>query len=103
MLRFLARLIGLIFLAIAAVFAVGDIARSIAENSARLMSLSDALALVGVAAPPVSGADDAFAESLASLLAVVGPWPASGVFLGLSLLLLLLAGLGRRPPERALS
>ncbi|MCB8836176.1 hypothetical protein [Aurantimonas sp. VKM B-3413] len=46
--RFLLRLIGLIFLATGVVFAVGDIARSIANESTRLMTISEAASAINL-------------------------------------------------------
>ena len=55
MLRFVVRTIGAVLLAVAVVFAVGDIARSMASGTTRLAPFSQALGLLG--ASPSEGAD----------------------------------------------
>ena len=53
--RFLLRLIGLVFLAIAVVFAVGDIARSIANESTRLITIGEAAAAMNLSVEQLAG------------------------------------------------
>jgi hypothetical protein len=93
MLRFLARVLGNIFLAVAVVYAVGDIARSIADDVVATTSLTQALAVLGVSEAEAAGG------ALAPLLAVIGPLPAAFVFFAAALALLLLGRARRRRDE----
>ena len=52
--RLLLRLIGTLFLCVCVVFAVGDIARSLAAETARLLTVAEALALIGSSLPPAT-------------------------------------------------
>ena len=86
MIRLLFRLLGQLVLALALVFAVADIARSIANDAVSLTPLGTALAALGIVPVPVAGAVD--------VMALVAGWPASVALMGLAFLLLFL---GRRP------
>jgi len=86
MIRLLFRLLGQLVLALALVFAVADIARSIANDAVSLTPLGTALAALGIVPVPVAGAVD--------VMALVAGWPASVALMVLAFLLLFL---GRRP------
>ena len=86
MIRLLFRLLGQLVLALALVFAVADIARSIANDAVSLTPLGTALAALGIVPVPVAGAVD--------VMALVAEWPASVALMVLAFLLLFL---GRRP------
>ena len=86
MIRLLFRLLGQLVLALALVFAVADIARSIANDAVSLTPLATALAALGIVPVPVAGAVD--------VMALVAGWPASVALMVLAFLLLFL---GRRP------
>ena len=55
--RLLLRLIGTLFLCVCVVFAVGDIARSLAAETARLLTVAEALALIGSSLPPATDSE----------------------------------------------
>lgn len=93
MLRFIARVLGNLLLAVAVVYAVGDIARTIADDVVATTSLTQALAVLGVSA------EDAAGGALAPLLAVIGPLPAALVFFAAALVFLLLGRSHRRRDE----
>lgn len=91
MMRFLVNAAGSVLLAFALVFAVADIARSMAGDIVRLTSLGQVLALVGVSLEPVAGQS----EAAKALIGAVAAWPAS-VMLGIAAFLLLFIGRPRR-------
>lgn len=90
--RFILNLLGGILLALALVFAVADIARSLADGATRLGSIGDVLAAVGL---PLGAGSDLSANAV-DLVAAVANWPASISF-GLAAFVLLFVG---RPPHR---
>ena len=90
MIRFLFRLLGQIVLAVALVFAVADIARSLANDETSLTTLGDAAASVHLSMMPSTGASDRTID----VVALVSAWPAAVVLAGLAFLLLFI---GRRP------
>lgn len=93
--RFLVRLIGSLLLAIAVVFAVGDIARSLADEMTRLVSVAEALAMMDIGFDP-SGFDSATASTIA---AEIGRWPVS-ITAGIAGVVLLVAGRERKARRR---
>ena len=100
MIRFLLRSFGAILLAAALVYAVADIARSLADDTMILTPLSEALAGLGLPAAPPTGQSPAAADVSTRVLA----WPVS-VMLAVVAMLLLAAGrpARRRNDPRALS
>ncbi|KAB0682721.1 hypothetical protein [Aureimonas leprariae] len=90
--RFILNLVGGILLALALVFAVGDIARSLADGATRLGSIGEAFAAVGLPLGP----GDGMSANAVDLVATVANWPASITF-GLAAFVLLFVG---RPPHR---
>ncbi|MEF2551872.1 hypothetical protein VQ042_10955 [Aurantimonas sp. A2-1-M11] len=90
--RLLLRLIGTMCLAICVVFAVGDIARSLAAETTRLLTVSEALILIGASLP--TAPDSA---TLAVVTSEVGRWPVA-ITTGVAGLVLLV--LGRTPRSR---
>ncbi|HEY9055630.1 MAG TPA: hypothetical protein VIN77_00620 [Aurantimonas sp.] len=93
--RFLVRLIGSLLLAIAVVFAVGDIARSLADQVTHLVSVREALAMMGGSLEP-SGVQSA---TVAAMLAEIGRWSVS-ITAGVAGLVLLFAGRERKRRRR---
>lgn len=93
--RFLVRLIGSLLLAIAVVFAVGDIARSLADQATRLVSFAEALAMMGGSLEP-SGIQSA---TVATMLAEIGRWSVS-ITAGVAGLFLLVVGRERKRHRR---
>ncbi|MEF2070727.1 hypothetical protein [Consotaella aegiceratis] len=100
MLRFLARLVGAVLLAVAVVFAVGDVARSLASETMVLQPAADALTSLGLAPAASSQGGDGFGEVIAAAWALIGPWPVSILFLVLAFLFLALGSVGRAPQSR---
>ncbi|GGD05228.1 hypothetical protein [Aureimonas glaciei] len=92
MIRFLMRSLGAVLLAVALVYGVADIARSLADDAVMLTPLSEALAGLGLPSTVPDGTSPATAGLLARVLA----WPMS-VLAGVLALLLLAAG---RPGRR---
>jgi len=90
MIRFLFRLCGQIILALALVFAIADIARSLANDAVSLTTLGDAAAAVHLPLVPAAGAS---ANAL-DVIALASAWPAAAV---LGVLAFLLLFIGRRP------
>jgi hypothetical protein len=90
--RFILNLVGGLLLALALVFAVADIARSLADGAMRLGSIGEVLAALGM---PL-GADGGLSANAVDLVAAVSGWPASVSF-GLAAFLFLFVG---RPPHR---
>ncbi len=94
------RLIGFLLLAAGTVLAVGDVARSLASNNVRLMSISQTMALAGLStpfdAPPQAGATFTGATP-GTLKGEIGRQPAS-VVAGLAGIVFLAAG--RAPASR---
>jgi hypothetical protein len=88
MIRFLFRLAGQIALAVALVFAVADIARSLANEAVSLTTLADAAAAMRLPLTPAAPG-----AALDAVVLVSG-WPAAAV---LGLLAFVLLFLGRRP------
>lgn len=93
MIRFLVNAVGTLLLALALVFAVGDIARSIAQDAVRITPMGDAMASVGV--PFGAGAGAGAPGVTADLVALVSSWPAAPVLMGFAFLVFLVA----RPRE----
>ena len=82
------RALGLLVLAIGVVFAVGDIARSLADETTQLVTIDQALASMGlVVAETAPGS---------STIAVVGTWSMSITCGALGIGLMLLGHRGRR-------
>mgnify|MGYP006879612458 CR=1 FL=1 len=82
------RALGLLVLAIGVVFAVGDIARSLADETTQLVTIDQALASMGlVLAETAPGS---------STIAVVGTWSMSITCGAIGFVLLLLGHRGRR-------
>lgn len=87
MIRFFVNVVGTLLLALALVFAVGDIARSIAQDALTITAMGDALGSIGV-----SLAGDAGASGVTSdLLALVSTWPAAPVLAVAAFLVFLVA------------
>ncbi|KQT44522.1 hypothetical protein ASG43_14410 [Aureimonas sp. Leaf454] len=98
MIRFFVNAIGILLLALALVFAVGDIARSLAQDAVRITELGDAMGSIGVSLAPAGEVSTPTAD----LLSLVSSWPAAPV-LGAAAFLVFLVGQpreGRR--DRAL-
>lgn len=93
MIRFLVNAVGTLLLALALVFAVGDIARSIAQDAIRITAMGDALNSIGLALAAPEGASGVMGD----LVAVVSAWPAAPVLAVAAFLVLLVA----RPRERS--
>jgi hypothetical protein len=91
--RFVFNLIGAALLAFAVVFAVADIARSIADGATRLTTIGEAFAAVGL---PLGAAAAGASANAVDLVATLAGWSASIAF-GLAAFLLLFVG---RPPHR---
>lgn len=89
MIRFLFRLAGQIVLALGLVFAVADIARSLANDAPSLTTLAEAAAALRVPLAPSDGN-----AAVLDVLALVSAWPAALVLAALAFLLMFL---GRRP------
>lgn len=89
MIRFLFRLAGQIVLAVGLVFAVADIARSLANDALSLTTLAEAAAALRLPLAPAEG--DA---SVLDVIALVSVWPAALV---LAVLAFVLMFFGRRP------
>ncbi|MEX6506648.1 hypothetical protein [Jiella sp. M17.18] len=87
--RFVLRLVGFVFLALGIVFAVGDIARSIANEATRLMTINEALPSMGIAFDTTSTGSQT--------LAVAGHWSIAITCGVIGLVCLLL---GRKPRAR---
>jgi hypothetical protein len=94
MIRFLMRSLGAVLLAVALVYGIVDIARSLADDAVVLTPLSEALAGLGLPASVPAGSSAAAAGVLTRMLA----WPVS-VLTGIVALLFL--GLGRPARPRA--
>ncbi len=88
--RFLLRSLGLVILAVGVVFAVGDIARSLADESTRLVSIGDAFASMGLGYDPARLTE----PSAARLVAAVSHW---SMAISCGILGFLFLVLGRRP------
>lgn len=99
MLRFLARLIGGFLLAVAVVFAVGDIARSLTGDRLQLTPLGEALAYLGIPAAPDAGGSQ-FVHDLTAMAVV---WPASVALAVLALVLLFIGRPRRRREQRRIA
>ncbi len=82
------RALGLLVLAVGVVFAVGDIARSLADETTQLVTINEALSAMGVMLA------DAAPES--RTVAVVGTWSMSIACGAIGFVLLLLGHRGRR-------
>ena len=89
MLGFLFRLAGVFVLALAAAFAVGDIARSLSADALRLQDFGTALGLL-------TGSETSPLSALGPLGAMLGTLPAVPLLAGIAILLLL-AGRRRTP------
>lgn len=85
------RAIGLVVLAVGIVYAVSDIARSLADETTELVTIDQALTAMGFAL------SDAAPGS--STLAVVGTWSMAITCGAIGLLFLLLGHRGRRRPR----
>jgi hypothetical protein len=95
MIRFLMRSLGAVLLAVALVYGVADVARSLADDRVTLTPLSEALAGLGLPSAVPGGPSPAAADLWAWLLAA----PMS-VLAGAVALLLLAAGRPRRRARR---
>ncbi len=93
--RFLLRLIGSLVVTVAVVFAVGDIARSLADEATRLVSVTEALAMMDIRFDP-SGFDGATTRMI---VAEVGRWSVS-IAAGIAGLVLVFAGRERKMRHR---
>ncbi|KQT83036.1 hypothetical protein [Aurantimonas sp. Leaf443] len=91
--RFVIRALGFLATAFAVVLAIGDIARSLADERMELASVSEILASAG--ASPAAPADPQIADLVATLLAA----PASPLLFALGLVLI---ALSRRPHRSGL-
>ncbi|KQT53843.1 MULTISPECIES: hypothetical protein [unclassified Aureimonas] len=91
MIRFFVNAVGTLLLALALVFAVGDIARSIAQDAVRITAMGDAMASIGLPFGP--GAETS--SVTADLIVLVSSWPAAPVLAVFAFLVFLLA----RPRE----
>lgn len=91
MIRFLFRLAGQVILAVGLVFAVADIARSLANDALSLTTLAEAAAALRLPLAPSEG--DA---SVLDVIALVSAWPAALVLAVLAFVLMFL-GRRRRP------
>lgn len=89
MIRFLFRLAGQVVLAVGLVFAVADIARSLANDALSLTTLAEAAAALRLPLAPAEG--DA---GVLDVIALVSAWPAALV---LAVLAFVLMFFGRRP------
>ena len=90
--RFRVNLLGGLLLAVALVFAVADIARTLADGETRLTTLAEALAVLGLGAETAPG----LSGGAVDLFAAASAWAASVGF-GIAALLLLFLG---RPSRR---
>lgn len=93
--RFLLRLIGSLFLAVGIVFAVGDIARSLAADATRLLSVGEALPLLGMTVDPAATGS----ATVAVAYATISAWPMA-ITAGAVGVVFLLLGRGRRRVRR---
>ncbi|HEX2018731.1 MAG TPA: hypothetical protein VGO17_07305 [Aurantimonas sp.] len=88
--RFLLRLVGSLFLAVGVVFAVGDIARSLAADATRLLPVGESLALLGVDFDPAATGS----ATVAVAYAAISNWSMAVTAGAIGVVLLLL---GRKP------
>lgn len=93
MMRFVANAIGSVLLAFALVFAVADIARSLAGDIVRLTPLGDVFGLAGLSLEPAPGQS----EAAKATLSLISAWPAS-ITLGIAAFVFLF--IGRRRSRR---
>ena len=84
--RFFSRLLGTLCLAIATVFAVGDIARYVADDVIRMATIADIAQMTGIGAGLFTGGS--------ATAGVIGAWPCALSFAILGIVLTLL---GRKP------
>lgn len=96
MIRFLFRLLGQIVLAVALVFAIADIARSLANDEISLTTLGDAAASVHLPLAPSAGASD----NMIDVIALVSAWPAAVALVMMAFLLMFIGRRPRLPPGR---
>ena len=94
--RLVLRFLGMLLLAVGIVFAVGDIARSLADETAQLLTVQDGLGAMGIAFDPASFQN----QTVASAAVQVAIWPIS-VTAGVAGLVLLILGRRRRVSSRA--
>lgn len=94
MIRFILRVLGMLVLALAVVFAIGDIARSFTDGVMRLTPLAEAVNYFALRLPPGGGLS--LSPFFTRIWTVASPWPAS-VSLAIVAFLLLFAG---RPVRR---
>lgn len=87
MIRFLVNAVGTLILALAIVFAIGDIARTIAQDALRIMPMGEAMTLIGVPFVPAPGASGVSVD----LVSVIAAWPAAPVLAVLAFLVFLIA------------
>ena len=92
---FLLRFVGLVILATGVVFAVGDIARSLADESTRLVSIGEAFASMGLGFDPSALAE----PSAARLVGAISQW-SMAISCGVLGFLLLILGRRQRPVGR---
>ena len=92
---FLLRSLGLVILAIGVVFAVGDIARSLADESTRLVGIGDAFASMGLGFDPAGVTE----PSAARVIGAVSRW-SMAISCGVLGFLFLVIGRKQRPAGR---
>ncbi|MEN3792184.1 hypothetical protein [Fulvimarina sp. MAC3] len=85
--RFFLRMIGTLFLAIATVFAVGDIAQYVADDVIRMATIAEIARMTGIG----SGL---FGQGASPTIAAIGTWPFAITFAVIGAILMLL---GRKP------
>lgn len=96
MVRFLLTAVGVVLLAVAVVFAVSDIARSLAQDVTATTTLAEALLSVGLSA----GAAVNQPEAAIDVIAAVSDWPAAITIGSVAILLLYLGRSRGRTPNR---
>ncbi|MER0238417.1 hypothetical protein [Fulvimarina sp. MAC8] len=85
--RFFLRMIGTLFLAIATVFAVGDVAQYVADDVIRMATIAEIARMTGIGA-------GLFADGASPTAAAIGTWPFAITFAIIGAVLTLL---GRKP------
>nr|BAT31016.1 hypothetical protein [Fulvimarina pelagi] len=85
--RFFLRMLGTLALAIATVFAIGDIAQYVADDVVRLATIADISRMTGIGA-------EVFTDGATPTVAMIGTWPFAISFAVIGAVLTLL---GRKP------
>lgn len=85
--RLFLRMIGTLFLAIATVFAVGDIAQYVADDVVRMATIAEIAQTTGIGA-------SLFSQGASPTVAAIGTWPFAITFAVIGAVLTLL---GRKP------